>query len=448
MSQIMLNNITTKLTSALTSGGTTANVTAGTGVNFVLAANGNRIRATLVKMSGFREIAREIVDVTARSTDALTIVRAKESTTALDFAIGDVLEVRATAGLLSGINGANFLYNANFEEWQSYTGAVTTTGGYGADGWLVTSGGNTFSMTQGVVTDGTDDVFFDPSGGATAAQYFTIVDVTSVAGAANFTTFEQRAEDVRRLAGKTVTLSFWAKAASGTPLIGFNFYQNFGSGGSPSAQVSACNGQSVTLSTTWTKYNLTFTLTGISGKTLGTTKNTSFTFARFWLDAGTSYNTPSGTAGQASKIVSIGQVKIEEGNVATPFVQDSPTVNFAKCQRYYYKVYPEAASKYLTDSGYAQSTTSFIGVNKFPVTMRIAPTALAQSGTAGDYSVDRAGVATTTVCTGVPTFSSATTEAARTAFPNSGATFVNGAAGNAFTTAATTTGYLAWSARL
>lgn len=97
MAYITLNNISTKLTAQLLAAGTTANVTAGDGASFAGATGGNVIRATLVKMSGYREIAWEIVDVTARSTDALTITRAREGTTALQFEVGDKLSVRYTA---------------------------------------------------------------------------------------------------------------------------------------------------------------------------------------------------------------------------------------------------------------------------------------------------------------------------------------------------------------
>jgi hypothetical protein len=104
--QVLLNNVKSKLTAAVGVSDTTISITAGDGAQFALATGGNTIRATLVKISGFREIAWEIVDVTARSTDTLTITRARESTTALTFAIGDVIDVRFTAGLqLAALNG-------------------------------------------------------------------------------------------------------------------------------------------------------------------------------------------------------------------------------------------------------------------------------------------------------------------------------------------------------
>lgn len=96
MSRVYLNNVSTKLTAQLLTGGVTASVTAGDGASFAGATGGNYIVATLVRVSGFKEIAREIVHVTAQATDDLTVTRAQEGTTALQFEVGDVLSVRAT----------------------------------------------------------------------------------------------------------------------------------------------------------------------------------------------------------------------------------------------------------------------------------------------------------------------------------------------------------------
>lgn len=116
MSQILLNNVFSKLAAAVAPGDVTINVTAGEGALFALATGGDTIRATLVKVSGYREIAWEIVDITARSTDALTVTRAREGTSALSFAIGDVVDVRMTAGTLSSA-------------WTAYTPTITAGSG-------------------------------------------------------------------------------------------------------------------------------------------------------------------------------------------------------------------------------------------------------------------------------------------------------------------------------
>ena len=56
--------------------------------------------------------------------------------------------------------------------------------------------------------------------GDEAAEYAVQCVVTGGAGAAAYAALSQFVEDVRRLGGKTVTMSFWAKAASGAPKSG------------------------------------------------------------------------------------------------------------------------------------------------------------------------------------------------------------------------------------
>jgi hypothetical protein len=79
----------------------------------------------------------------------------------------------------------------------------------------------------------------------------------------------------------------------------------------------------------------------------------------------------------------------------------------ANCQRYYQRVKAEGAGSrfYILQ---CPTTTQAEGVLFYKQTMRVAPAALEQSGTAGDYSVDSANV--TTTCSVVPTFGLATTD--------------------------------------
>jgi hypothetical protein len=284
---------------------------------------------------------------------------------------GNVQMASANGGQLAGLR--NKIINGNMGIFQRGTTAVTITGAYGpADRWSSGSLGNTFSTSQGSFVSG--DTLYDTGG----AQYFTTVAVTSVANAANYTAFNQRMEDVRILAGQTVTVSFWAKAASGTPSIGLEVLQSFGTGGSQSADANG-TGQAQALTTTWTQYSKTFTVPSINGKTIGTTANTSYTSLVFWLDAGSSLNTRSGSIGQSSKTVSIAQVQVEIGSVSTPFEFRPYGMELALCQRYFQKSYqagtaPGTNSTVSIVSAYAAETTRVTGVvNRFPVVMRAQP---------------------------------------------------------------------------
>ena len=346
---------------------------------------------------------------------------------------GNVQMASANGGQLAGLR--NKIINGNMDIFQRGTTAVTVSSIYGpADRWQSNGVGDTFSTTQGSFVSG--DTLFDTGG----AQYFTTTAVTSVAGAGNFLRLLQAIEDVRLLAEKTVTVSFWAKAASGTPTIGVGISQNFGTGGSASVNVA---GQSQVITSTWAQYTKTFSIPSINGKTVGT-NNTHSTVLSFYLDAGSTYNIESGSIGQASKTVSIAQVQLEIGPVATPFEFRPIGMELALCQRYYYRISPAAASAVFSIGGYATTTTSTAVMTPFPVTMRVAPSALEQTGTATDYSVLTAGGGTI-VCSAVPTISAVGVSNVRTAGTvASGLTAGQGAE----LRSSNANAYLGWSAEL
>lgn len=140
-------------------------------------------------------------------------------------------------------------------------------------------------------------------------HYLTNTVASNAAGVARYVANEQYISDVRILSNTTVKVSFYAKAASGTPKVGVNLTQYFGTGGSPSADVVQ-NGQAVTLTTSWARYSLTFTLPTIVGKTLGTNGN-SATILRLWYSAGTNFNTPAGSIGLQTATIDITGVQVE-----------------------------------------------------------------------------------------------------------------------------------------
>lgn len=94
------NNAVSKLASSLSAVGLTISVTPGEGSKFPSLTAGQFFMGTLVKADG----TKEVVKVTARSTDTMTIVRAAEAVagvqTAYAFLAGDAFELRMTAGML------------------------------------------------------------------------------------------------------------------------------------------------------------------------------------------------------------------------------------------------------------------------------------------------------------------------------------------------------------
>jgi hypothetical protein len=96
-------------------------------------------------------------------------------------------------------------------------------------------------------------------------------------------------------------------------------------------------------------------------------------------------------------------VQLEVGSVATPFERRPFGTELALCQRYYYKNLANLSTVRLSISGIVTASTAGQALVQFPVPMRIAPTALEQSGTAGDYSLVNSG-GTGTALNAVPEF--------------------------------------------
>lgn len=94
------NNAISSLASSITASDTSIALKAGDGAKFPTLGAGDYHPATISKPDGSLEIVR----VTARSGDTLTVTRAQEGTTALSFAAGSIIEVRLTAATVEEIN--------------------------------------------------------------------------------------------------------------------------------------------------------------------------------------------------------------------------------------------------------------------------------------------------------------------------------------------------------
>ncbi|HEY2416796.1 MAG TPA: hypothetical protein VGH84_02680 [Steroidobacteraceae bacterium] len=222
--------------------------------------------------------------------------------------------------------GRNLLHNPLFNVTQRGAGPWTANS-YTADRWAI----NMVSDTANFAPQSLDDASRTQIGDE-AATTFLAGTVTGNAAASAFTVAYQPIESVRRLAGKTVTISFWAIGTAAMKL-GVSFDQYFGTGGSPSATVEGA-GQSVTLTGSFARYNLTFTLPSISGKTLGT-NNTDNTTLLLWYSSGTDNATRTGNIGVQSGTINLWGMQLEIGSVATPLEKPDPQQDLANCRRFY-----------------------------------------------------------------------------------------------------------------
>lgn len=93
------NNAFGTLSASINTSDTTVTLDSGQGARFPSLGAGDYFYGTLVDTSN----NIEIVKVTARSTDSMTVTRAQDNTTATAFAIGDRFELRPTAALFNDI---------------------------------------------------------------------------------------------------------------------------------------------------------------------------------------------------------------------------------------------------------------------------------------------------------------------------------------------------------
>lgn len=333
---------------------------------------------------------------------------------------------------LSSLNGGqlaglrNKIINGNFDVWQrgaSRPVGTDTSTAYVADRWMGVRGGFVSGAT----------VSQQPAG-LTGFRYCARVQRDSGNTDTADINLEQDLETNVSIPfqGAAVTLSFYARCGANYSAASSALAVRLisGTGTDQNSLVGTFTGaanavaSTATLTTTWQRFSYTATI-GADVTQLG---------SRF-------VHAPTGTAGAADYFEITG-VQLEIGSVATPFEHRPYGVELALCQRYYYRFTPAAADQTL-GVGHNTSTTEAVATNFFPVAMRSAPSALGQSGTAGNYSVAHA--ATSTVCSAVPMFSTASTDAATTTFTvASGLTAGQGSRARAVNTSA----YLAWSAEL
>lgn len=314
------------------------------------------------------------------------------------------------SGFKNKIIGGDFGTNP----WQRGTSG-STSGAYLADRFVNLSTGTapfTFQRSTSA-----------PAGFKNSLQLYA----TSITNAQYLRAF-QNIESVNSLplVGETITVSFYARASEASNVTVFLGYPSVVD---TFSTIEVPHSASIAITDSWARYSYTVTLAAsASGYT-----------AANGLRLILSYS-PATTG---AREVYFAGIQLEKGSVATSFENRSVGQELALCQRYYYRL--TAASAALSfASAFNDSTTVAIGDTAFPVTMRSAPSALEQDGTATDYRVRITGSADV-ACSAVPTFSAATPWCASTAFTVA-AGLTAGQASQLRSAAANA--YLGWSAEL
>ena len=247
------------------------------------------------------------------------------------------------------LSNRNKLINGNFEVHQRGTASVTTSDFF-ADRWRSVLSGATATASRQAFTLGQTDV---PN-----ANYYGRLDVSVGNDNARI---EYRVEDVKTLAGQTVTLSFYAKGTNpNSGGVGVTIFQEFGTGGSAYVEAGT---QVIVLSASWQKYTLTFTLPSMSGKTVGDSSHLSL----YWRQPSTDTSTNAWS-------IDLAQVQLEVGDTATPFEHRSYGQELALCQRFFWRLQGNSTDQSLVCPAVISGSAQARGMLTLPVLMRAAPT--------------------------------------------------------------------------
>jgi hypothetical protein len=279
------------------------------------------------------------------------------------YSAADVNDITGTINLLqtstlSNSAGKNFLINGAQEIWQRGTSfsMAASTFVYTSDRWYV---GVNINQASTISRQTTSDTTNLPS-----IQYCSRVQRNSGQTGINDIVISQSIESINSIpmAGKTVTLSFYARKGANYSATSDLITSKIQSGtGTDQNVLSGFTGQAnvVTGSHTLTANWQRFSITGTVGSTATQ------------LAASVVY-TPTGTAGAADYFEVTG-VQLELGSTPTTFSRAGSTLGgeLALCQRYLPAVVINDIS-----TGYSNTTTTSFIPFQFPVTARIAPTGI------------------------------------------------------------------------
>jgi hypothetical protein len=243
-------------------------------------------------------------------------------------AIGSALALTTgTAGFTALSNGTagisyqpvshNYIINGAFDVWQRGTsfGTALATNTFTSDRWNIDVAGASGTLDEEITLETFSVNELEAIGFGDAKTYLRWT--TTDSGSRTRRDIRQKIEDVRSLAGQTVTLSYYAKADAAVTIT-TRIRQEFNS----STGISISTTQALT--TSWQRYTQTATLGNLSGKTLGATN---------WLAI--VFDIPSGAS-----VIDLWGVQLEAGSIATPFKRHAPSLQgeLAACQRYYQRV--------------------------------------------------------------------------------------------------------------
>jgi hypothetical protein len=422
-----------------------------------LKAKDGTAAATIANSTGVIAVSTK-VEYADGTAAAPTVTNTGDTDTGVYFPAANEVAVSAGGTVAAAFNSnglffRNRIINGDMRIDQRNAGAAVTVNStantYTIDRWLGSG-----QSADGVFTVQQDTVV--PAGFANSSK-MTVTTADASLGATQQYLFRQFVEGNNiadwgwgAAGALTVTLSFWVRS-SVTGTFGGALNNNGNTRNYPFTYV-------INSANTWEYKTVT-----IAGDTTGTwaTNTDRGVAVTFSLGSGTSQSATAGawtgttgiySATGATNLMAtlsatwyVTGVQLETGSVATPFERRPFGTELMLCQRYYYRLKSTGANY---PFGFAQcySTTSAGALIPYPVTMRTAPSALEQSGTATDYQLYQAGGGVQ-ACSAVPAYAGVLTTTAYGAVNFTVA--ANIVAGNITqATGANSSAYLGWSAEL
>jgi hypothetical protein len=306
------------------------------------------------------------------------LIAASAADTPARLAVGNngetlVADSSATTGLrwTGTPSASNPVLNSAFQCWQRGTSVSVSANVlvYTADRWQVYNGPNQAMTVSRQSTNDTTNLPF--------IQYAARVQRNSGQTGTTETFLSQPLETLNSIpfVGKTVTISFYARAGANFSPTSSNLKVNLVSGTGTDQNITTYTGgasvATVTnsLTTTWTRYS-------VSGTVGATATELRTDFA--WV--------PTGTAG-ANDWFEITGVQLDIGSVALPFRTYAATIQgeLSACQRYYYRAGGNALFETLA-IGRASSTANIQVYFQVPVPLRTNPNLLDYSNLIGSVN--------------------------------------------------------------
>lgn len=240
--------------------------------------------------------------------------------------IQNMINVRT--GSAGAFSFRNKLVDGRFDFWYEGTSQTTfTSTNYGSDtmwlNWAIAATGA--ARTHSRVALAVGELPDVPT-----AQYFSRTVISAYGTSSSCAIGKsQHIENVSTLAGKTATLSFYAKSDTNRDIM-VELEQYYGSNGSNVRR--GIGAQKISLTNTWKRYTMTTSIPSLAGTTVS--GNNDFLDVVFVYSANSTFASWVNIT-QQNGTFDIACVQLEEGTVATPFEELPMSVSEQQLNRYY-----------------------------------------------------------------------------------------------------------------